>query len=104
MRTVVIQARIVRWIDDEPQPGIVECRFRDCDGREWAMIDKAPIFSAEILTPASVFPVAGVVAGEVIEEGPDGILLIDTTRPWDVETLEGVCRFRVASHQVEDWP
>jgi hypothetical protein len=62
---------ITRWVDDEPQPGIVEARTRDADGLEWVFVDKSAIFSAASLTSATEYPVEGVIGCNVVLEGPD---------------------------------
>jgi len=59
---------ITRWVGDDPQPGIVEARARDADGREWVFVDKSAIFSAEPLTSATEYPVGGIIGCEVILE------------------------------------
>ena len=38
-----IAVSIVRWVDDEPQPGIVECKLTDLFGRDWTFIEKSAV-------------------------------------------------------------
>ena len=38
------KCEIVGWIADDPQPGIVEARITDADGRQWSFLDKVAIF------------------------------------------------------------
>lgn len=53
-----LRCEAVRWVDDEPFPGIVEVQFVDSAGQRWSLIDKSSIFArfAE-LTPDAVYPV-----------------------------------------------
>jgi hypothetical protein len=47
-----VRCEIIRWVADEPQPGMVEAQIIDVDGHVWRFVDKAPIFSAEVLLPS----------------------------------------------------
>src|SRR5882757_5008577 len=40
---VGMKVTILRYISDEPQPGIVECELEDAYGRSWSFIDKTAI-------------------------------------------------------------
>jgi hypothetical protein len=44
-----LAVQIVRFVDDDPQPGIVACEFADAVGRRHTLIDKVAIFSAELV-------------------------------------------------------
>jgi hypothetical protein len=37
-----VEYQVVRWVADEPQPGLVEAQLTDSDGRIWSFIDKEP--------------------------------------------------------------
>jgi hypothetical protein len=58
---------IVRWVSDDPQPGVVEARFTDAAGTSWALLDKSAIFTAEPIGSHSVFPRPGIVRCEVLD-------------------------------------
>jgi len=58
-----IKVTIVRYISDEPQPGIVECQLEDAHGRRWSFVEKTAIVSAEHLDAQTTYPQRGVVAG-----------------------------------------
>ena len=41
-----LRVQIVRFVDVEPQPGIVESQFRDAQGEVHSIIDKIPLFTS----------------------------------------------------------
>src|SRR5687768_6765448 len=94
-----IKVVIARYVSDEPQPGVVECHLDDVCGRRWSFIEKTAVVSCENLDARTAYPREGVIAGEVMERLPDPggreIIRFDTTRPWDVESVEGETRFDV---------
>ena len=51
---VDVAVSIVRFVDDY-QPGIVACELIDADGRAHTFIDKAPVFTDELLDASSSF-------------------------------------------------
>src|SRR5688572_4503325 len=87
---VDLNCRILRWVSDEPQPGIVEASFTDAAGKPWVLIDKSVIFAAEVINASSAYPRAGIVRCEVLERrrgalGQD----IVRVRAIDAPTTEG---------------
>lgn len=40
-----LSCEAVRWVNDEPQPGLVEVRFTDARRQQWAFIGKWPVFT-----------------------------------------------------------
>lgn len=93
-----IRCRIVRWVADEPQPGLVQAELTDASGRIFRFIDKAAIFSSDGLLPTSPYPVTGAIRCEIVCRS-GGILIIDTGRPDGVES-GGQSRFRVEASEV----
>jgi hypothetical protein len=95
---VKVKVTITRYVSDD-QPGYIECQLVDVHGRIWSFIDKAPVVSADYLDTESPYPQPGVIACEVIERVSDAagrnVVLIDTERPWGVESIEGATRFEV---------
>lgn len=87
-----MQVSIVRYISDDPQPGIVECQFEDAYGRRWSFVEKTSVVSAELLGAHSVYPQRGVTECRIIHRfrNPDGRELI---RINTVESLEGITQF-----------
>ena len=100
-----VGCEIVRWVSDEPQPGIVEVQLTDAYGRCWSFLDKVAIFDADGSAGAdSVYPVASVIACEVLgtSVADDGreIVSITTLRSWGVESTDGQSEFHVAADQL----
>jgi hypothetical protein len=87
-----VRCNVVRWVADEPQPGLVEAELTDVDGRTW-FIDKTAIFRRGVLTPSSSYPVGGTIRCEVLSRSGDAVS-IGTARPDGVES-EGQSIFRV---------
>ena len=101
-----VACQVVRWVADEPQPGLVEAQLTDSDGRLWSFIDKEPIFwSGETVSRLSRFPIAGaircqVIGHEVLADGRE-VVTVDTGRPDGVDS-GGVMIFRVLASAVSD--
>jgi hypothetical protein len=86
-------------VSDEPQPGWVEVRMTDADGRTWRFFDKPPVFdSTGTLTSGSSFPVPVTMRVRVIEEGQP--MIISTEEPDGIASEEDQTVFRIASSQV----
>ncbi len=54
--TIAIRVSIVRWVADEPQPGIVECSLTDRFGSEWTFIEKSAVVSSTSVHNNSAYP------------------------------------------------
>lgn len=98
-----ISVQIERFVD-EHQPGFVECRLVDADGRSHQFIEKLPIVTSANLWSDSSYPQAGTIACEIESESIDAagrrLVQVSTERPWSVESTEGISRFLVLSSQV----
>jgi hypothetical protein len=96
-----ISVTIVRYISDEPQPGIVECQLEDAHGRRWSFVEKTAIVSAEPLDADTSYPQKGVIAGEIVGRSLDATgretIRVDT---WDVESVDGVTQFEVLAESL----
>jgi hypothetical protein len=96
---VEIDVEIVRFVSDEPQPGLVECVLVDAYGASHSIIEKTAISSTENLTAVSVYPRPGVIAGEVRAEWEDEtgrrLARVDTKNPWGIEAVDGTSSFVV---------
>ena len=99
-----MRVSIVRYIGDEPQPGIVESQLEDAHGRCWSFVDKTAIFSAEILDDQSKYPQPGVIACELVgrRSDPAGreVVRVSTERPWSIESVDGATQFDVLPEQL----
>lgn len=106
MRLVEIDVEIVRYVSDEPFPGLVECVLLDADGVRHSLIDKTAMFSEESLSAVSAYPRVGIVACEVESEWRDEagrrLACINTAKPWGIEAANGVSRFVVLASALRD--
>ena len=99
-----IKVNIIRYISDEPQPGMVECKLEDAHGRQWSFVEKTAIVSAQYLDADTPYPQRGVIAAEIVgrsvnAEGRETIR-VDTERPWHVESVDGVTQFEVLAESL----
>lgn len=98
-----IVVSIERWVDDHP-PGFVACALVDAFGKTHVFIEKAPVVSTENLLSDSRYPRPGTIACRIVREwhsddaGP--CVLVDTRRPWGVESTDGRTSFVVLASQV----
>ncbi|MFI6156967.1 hypothetical protein ACIBCA_30265 [Kitasatospora sp. NPDC051170] len=107
---VYLWGEAIRWVDDEPQPGVVEVRFTDVDGRWWSIVDKTAMFGADQalgrgvwIEPDSPFPFPVTIDCTVLNTtgtAEDEIATISTALPWALETPCGRHEFRVRRHQL----
>ena len=65
-----LRVQIVRFVDEEPQPGIVEAQFRDAQGKLHSIIDKVPLFTSADLWSDWNYPQPGSIECRVIETIP----------------------------------
>ncbi|AZO50507.1 MAG: hypothetical protein EOS58_08450 [Mesorhizobium sp.] len=101
---VVLVVSITRWVDDEPQPGIVEFEFSDRFGRLWRFHEKQSLVSSEWLDANCIYPRSGDIRCLALSQSQDQygrlIAKIDTSQPYSVESLEEVSRFEVFASQL----
>lgn len=100
-----IKISIDKFISDH-QPGFVECSFTDAWGKQHIVHEKVPVVTDQDLDANSHYPQEGVIACEVLKkwEDKDGriIFTVDTVKPWDIDTIEGLQRFDLLGLQIED--
>jgi hypothetical protein len=98
---------IVRYISDEPQPGIVECRLEDAHERLWSFLEKTAIVSAEHLDAQTIYPQEGVIAGEIVRRSLDAagreVIRLSTEQPWHIESVEGLTQVDVLPESLVEW-
>lgn len=91
-----IKIEITKFISDD-QPGFVECRFYDALNKEHIVREKVPVVAERFLDANSAYPRDGIIACEIVREWKDAngktIFTVDTTKPWTVDTIEGVTQF-----------
>jgi hypothetical protein len=108
MKELAVQ--IVRCIDDEHQPGWIECEFTDVEGRPHTVADKMPIFimdpTLDPLDRNTKYPQPGGVACEILDawRDPEGRELVRITidRPWRIESTEKLSEFVVLATQLSE--
>ncbi|WP_276371744.1 hypothetical protein [Chryseolinea sp. H1M3-3] len=92
-----IKVTITKYISDEPQPGMVEGKFKDAWANEFIMVAKTAILSSESLGHDSKYPRDGFIACEIVEKWTDEkgrrLVRIDLDSPWGVETIDGLTKF-----------
>jgi hypothetical protein len=98
-----LRVQIVRFVDEEPQPGIVESQFRDAHGVVHTIIDNVPIFTAAALWSDSEYPQPGLVGCEVLQRicDSDGPNLARITT-WGVESTNGESEFVIDEAELTD--
>jgi hypothetical protein len=64
-----VRAQVMRWLSDEPQPGIIEVQLVDVEGRPWLLRDKTAIFEhvGGLLTRETAYPVDVAIPCDVVE-------------------------------------
>jgi hypothetical protein len=94
-----VSVQITKFVDRDPQPGIVECQLVDAFGKIWTFVDKSAIFSNEALDESNSYPRPGVIRCELLSRGIDDrgqdVVEIDTAHPDSVESIGGEHRFVV---------
>lgn len=94
-----LRCQAVRWVDDEPFPGLVEVRFVDADGREWSFVDKAAVFEdADRLSRSANYPVPVEIRCETVGGDVDPVIV--SVAPWGLESVEGRAEFKVRADQL----
>jgi hypothetical protein len=93
-----VRVHAVRWVSDDPQPGIVECRLVDADGVTHVLVDKSAIFDADDrLRSDAKYPIDLKLECRVVRED-DAVLLVELAH--DIESIERQRVFRVPRSSV----
>jgi len=100
-----LKCEIVRWVADDPQPGVVEARIVDAEGRQWSFLDKIAVFDMTgTVGPESSYPQPGLIRCEVLTDTSSEVapteLVVTTLRPDAVTTDDGRSTFRVELTQL----
>lgn len=100
LMTAAVKVTILRWVSDDPQPGVVECELVDVHGRHWLFLLKSAIVSAEDLTSRSAYPRPASLDCTIVRRSCDAagrpVVTIDTSAPLDEESIDGQSQFEVA--------
>jgi len=103
MRTQ-LAVEIVRFVDNH-QPGWIEVQFVDIEGKRHSLIDKVPTFvTSGRLDPETGYPQPGVIVCTILSTSEDKngqtVAHITTTRPYCLESTDGLSAFDVLSTQL----
>ena len=103
---VGVKVSVLRYISDDPQPGIVECELQDANGHRWLFVEKTAIVSMANLDAKTSYPQPGVIACEVVRRSRESthreVVRINTERPLLVESLDGQTEFDVLADSLTD--
>ena len=99
-----LRVQIVRFVDEEPQPGIVESQFSDAQGELHSIIDKVPLFTSDVLWSDSEYPQPGSMECRVIERISDssGNLARISIEPYHFELTNESSEFVVREADLFD--
>jgi hypothetical protein len=99
MMAMYVYAQAVRWVGDEPFPGLVEIQITDASGKVHTLVDKAAMFDrGHVLRKDSSYPLEVMLACVLVEKLVD-TARISLARPWGLETTEGVDELEVRLSQ-----
>ncbi|OQP59494.1 hypothetical protein A3860_37280 [Niastella vici] len=100
-----IKIQIVQFISGH-QPGFVECRFYDVMNKEHIVQEKVLVVTQKNLDANSEYPQDGVIAYEIVSERKNAagktIVTLDTSKPWDIDTTEGLTQFDLFEEQLTE--
>ena len=82
-----LQVDSYRWVDDEPQPGIVELSFLDASGARHVVVDKQAYFTASSATDRERPDDLAIRCQVTHELDPPNVRVLFE---WDVETTKGL--------------
>jgi hypothetical protein len=93
-----LRVQIVRFVNKEPQPGIIESQFHDVAGASHAVIDKVPMFTTANLWSDSHYPQPGYIECRLLERIPSKSenLARISIKPYHVEWTNERSEFVVA--------
>lgn len=96
--------QIVRFVDEQPQPGIVESQFCDARGQAHSIIDKIPLFTRADLRSDSDYPQPGFIECLVLERitDPGGNLVRVSIEPYHFELTGETSEFVFSEREISD--
>lgn len=90
-----IKAKATKLIDDTGYPEVVLIEFYDYDGQKHNFIEKWPVVSAQEFDDS--FPKECTIACTLVEERETSCI-VDTSKPWGMESEEGLTIFEVSKN------
>jgi hypothetical protein len=105
-RMIGFRVSITRFVSDD-QPGFVECDFSDAHGRRWHFVEKTAVVSEAYLDAHTRYPQTGLIACEIVScrrvTNGRKVVLVDTERPWGVQSVDGSMQFEVLPNSLVEW-
>lgn len=98
--THFIRPTRVRYVSDDPQPGIVEVDFVDAAGAQWTVVDKTAIFSMAIWTRESGTPDDVRLGCFILRALKDDLVEIELA--WNSESTTGETVFTMNKGQLRE--
>src|SRR4029077_3785066 len=99
-----VKVSVLRYVSDEPQPGIVEFQLEEANGHRCLFMDKTAIVSTASLDAQATYPQPGIIACEIVRRSRDTaqpeLVRISTQRPWYVESVDGLTEFDVLPEEL----
>ena len=99
-----LNCEAVRWVSDEPFPGLVQVCFTDAHDQRQSIVDKAAVFDAsDRLSPTSNYPVMIKVLCDKLRDGNSpstAETVIISIAPWGLESVDGSVEFEVRADQL----
>ena len=88
-----IKAKATKIIDDTGYPELVLVEFYDYYGKKHNFIEKWPVLSVQEFDDS--FPKECTIACTLVEER-EMSYIVDTSRPWGIESEEGLTVFQIS--------
>lgn len=98
MKALVVQ--IVAVMDDW-QPGWVKCIFTDIYGKEWSIVEKAPVVTIDDIDANSTYPIELAIQCEILSQSIN-VVTINLENPWGISAEDGTAIFEVYENQIKD--
>ena len=100
-----VKVTVLRYVSDDPQPGIVEFQLEDANGHRWLFVDKTSCISGPSLDSDATYPQPGIIACEIVPPGNAkvGVIHISTERSFFVESVDGSTEFDVATETLVEF-
>lgn len=99
-----VKVRVLRWVANDPQPGVIEVSLIDAYGRDWRFVDKTAIFSRELITAKDQFPfdiwLDVIEIGRSREAKGAELVAVRTVPSSGLHTVDRVSDFTVSADEV----
>ncbi len=90
-----IKAKATKLVDNTGYPEVVLIEFNDYAGKKHNFIEKWPVVSAQEFDGS--FPKDCTIACTIVEE-KETSYIVDTSKPWSIESEEGLTIFEISKN------